>query len=765
MGKKGIYVIIGCALLLMVIIASANFIVQGSLPTLDGKISTPTLKAEARIDRDTLGTAIIHASDRQDAAYAMGYAHAQDRFFQMDLQRRNAAGELSALFGEKALVLDKPIRFHQFRKRAQAIVESLPAEQKSLLVTYAQGVNDALAAQTFSSFEYLLTGNSPAPWSPEDSILTIFSMYLDLQGATLQRDLVLTQLARDFGDDMVAFITQPSHYQAALDGSTFPLRNTPVPALRESVELASVTSIEDVAEVGSNNWAVTGKLTKSGHAMLSDDMHLSLRVPVIWYRAQLNYQQNQQAYQITGVSLPGVPAIVVGTNNHLAWGFTNGYLDTADWIALNDNEPVWEETETFHLPKGEQTMQLILSQFGPVKEVDGQKYALNWVAYQPYAVNLNLATLEQTNTVEAAMQLAPKMGIPVQNLMLADSQGNAGWRPAGAFPARSFASSQAIPEDQVDIQQWQQPQLDTPYVLNPESNRLWTANARVIGTTDYAQYGDGAYALGARAEQIKQRLFEKEQFNEQDFYQIQLDNQAEFLSPWQQLLVSTLTADDGNDFSQDINLLNQWGKCACSDSVGYSLVKAFRNQLIDNLFAPLQQDLEKQALSLKSVKRYLEPGIWQLLQQQPASWLPKDSQTWNHLLVTSYQQAKDRLLAEHSQTGALTDLRWGKVNAFTITHPFSKQVPWLASLLDMPVTDAWGDTYMPAVQGHDFGASQRLFVQPGNEENAILTIPGGQSGHPLSPYYRKGFMDYVNDKDTPLLPQAIEHSLVLSPAA
>lgn len=738
-----------------------------SLPKLSGEVSSSKIAAKVTIDRDRLGTAVIHGENRQDVAFALGFAHGQDRFFQMDLLRRNSAGELAELFGEPALALDKSRRFHQLRQRAERIYGQLPTAQQQLLQRYADGVNQALAAQTLKSFEYLLTRAKPAPWQPADSLLVIYSMYLDLQGNSLKRDLTLDHIERRFGSEMRAFITQTSNYQAALDNSLFPSDPPPVPSMTSladtSLAQRLALMIDEPIEVGSNNWAVTGEMTHTASAMLSDDMHLSFAVPIIWYRAQLNYPDAKgNAVQVTGVSLPGAPAIVVGSNGKLAWGFTNAYIDTADWVALDSDEPLEVVNETIKLPKGKVDFAIKLSRFGPVLQKGDQAYALAWVAHQDYAVNMELMALEQVDNVPEGLAMASGFGIPVQNLMLADSQGHAGWQLAGAVPARTLTSDIALTSEQIEWAKWQQRDSELPSRLDPPGGRLWSANARVMSTHDAQRFGDGGYALGARSAQIRDRLLEQEKFDEGDFYRIQLDNEARFYRPWQSYLLDALMREPKR-FAKDIVQIRDWQGCACAESVGFTLVKAFRSQILNSAFAPIEAELAKEQLSLAVLKRYLEPGIWQLLKQAPSDWLPKEVASWDELVIASYVAARDKLLSQYSDDGELSALNWGRVNTLTIQHPFSRQMPFLSRFLDMPQVAGFGDTFMPAVQRKSFGASQRFIVQPGYEERAIMTIPGGQSGHPLSKYYRAGFGEYARGAVTPLLPAEIEASLSLIP--
>ena len=751
-------------LLVVVVLALAGTaIVYGvltlSLPTLDGKGRSEAVTQPVKVARDTLGQAVITAATRHEAAYGLGYAHGQDRFFQMDLLRRNAAGELSELFGKAALALDKKMRFHKLRKRSQAILKTLPEADKQLLKSYAQGVNEGLAQIGYPSFEYLLTGAEQQPWQSEDSLLVIFSMYLDLQTATFERDQALIQIQQQYGAKMVEFLTQPSQYQAALDGSVLTPYTQTIPQL-PTQSLAAIKTITANLEVGSNNWAVTADLTNTQAAMLSDDMHLSMAVPVIWYRAQLNYTHDNQAYQVTGVSLPGAPAIVVGSNNKIAWGFTNGYIDTADWVALTDSSKTWQVNEVIALPNGNsETYPLTLSEYGPVKYINNQPYALSWAAHQPYAVDMQLLQLEQAETVDDALNIASNVGIPVQNLMVVDSQGSAAWKHMGGIPARTAPSELAINENEYSAT-WQQNEVIRPFVKNPQSGRLWTGNSRVVSAEDNARFGNGGYALGARATQIRDRLFEKQRFNESDFYQLQLDNQARFLMPWHALLLEQLKKQPAR-YKDHINALENWQQCACPQSIGYTLVKTYRDELINILFSSIETTLNQQDGTLKYVKRDLEPAVWQLIKAQPTSWVNPQFTNWEQQLQGAFEQTLAQLTTKFGNN--IQNWQWGKVNELTIEHPFAKQIPMLSKLLNMPTASGFGDSYMPAVQKRGFGASQRFIAQPGHLESAILTVPGGQSGHPLSEFYRAGFDEYVEGKHTPLLPQTFMHQIEIVP--
>ena len=213
------------------------------------------------------------------------------------------------------------------------------------------------------------------------------------------------------------------------------------------------------------------------------------------------------------------------------------------------------------------------------------------------------------------------------------------------------------------------------------------------------------------------------------------------------------------EFKPDLAYLNTWNACACEDSVGYTLVKHFRSEVIQTLFGRILQSIDRKGVNSRTLLRGIEPATWQLIHEQPNSWLPKGTDSFDELLVDAYRRAKHKLLDTYSPVEAdMETLNWGSVNKLRVSHPFASQIPYIGQYLNMQTVEGFGDTYMPAVQAPNFGASQRLFVSPGHLEDAILTLPGGQSGHPLSPYYTSGFSDYATHAATPLLPSNIEHT-------
>ncbi|MFZ1827746.1 MAG: penicillin acylase family protein [Candidatus Competibacteraceae bacterium] len=770
-------------------------LLRGSLPLLDGTATLAGLSAPVAIERDALGVSTIRGANRLDIARATGFIHAQERFFQMDLTRRRAAGELAELFGAAALELDRTNRLHRFRHRARHVLALAPPEDQALIAAYTEGVNAGLAALSVSPFEYLLLRMPPQPWRPEDTALVIYAMYLDLQERQWPQDSA-RGLLRDRLPPALAEFLDPvgTEWDAPLQGeplATLPPPGpevfnatipNPRPPLPQGERGAFLDSDSTDSPRGSNHWAVAGQLTAHGGAMLANDMHLMLRVPNIWYRATFIYlDANGRERRISGVTLPGTPALVAGSNGHLAWGYTNSEGDWADLVLLEsgDNRTTYQTPEG---PRPFQTLQetikvkdrptealeILETIWGPVLDRDhqGRLRALRWVAHDPQAVNLKLMELEAAQTLEAALVIAHHSKAPAQNLLLASADGRIAWTLTGPIPRR-FGHNGRLPSSWADGQRgwsgWLEP-ADYPRIVDPPGGRLWTANGRVVAGRWLEVIGEGSYALGARARQIRDGLLARERFTEADFLALQLDNRALFLERWRELLLATLTPERLRADPQRAVLrafVVDWGGRAAVDSVGYRAVRTFRLAVRERAFAPLIAACQQAdpRFDYGSFRQHEGP-LWQLVSRQPPHLLDPRYPDWSALL----QDAVDATLAELTADGRpLATKTWGDGQPIRIQHPFSRALPWLSGWLDMPTQALPGDLYMPRIQTPTNGASERLVVAPGREASAILHAPGGQSGHPLSPYYRAGHDAWTTGRPTPLEPGPIQHQLALQP--
>ena len=757
--------------ILLLCIACLYLLLRASLPALDGEVKSTYLSDAVTVKRDALGSADIFAQSREDLAFATGYVHGQERFFQMDLMRRNAAGELAELVGQAALPLDKKRRLHQFRLRAEKILPTLPQQHRQLLANYAAGVNQGIHDLSMRPFEYLLLNQAPIPWQAEDSLLVIYSMYLQLQYSDGKRDISVDALHKLVPEQWFDFLmASGSRWDAPLDDSIIPEPSLPTEPLPAQINQRSREAFDQPGDLqpGSNNFAVAGSLTRHGGAMLANDMHLNISVPNIWYRMRLNWQDADQRHFVVGVSLPGTPMVIAGSNGKLAWGFTNTQGDWSDVIRLTVSpggeqyltESGWQafsyQQETINIAgQDSEPLRIKHTEFGPVIGVDaqGNPLALRWVAHDPRGVNLQLMQIETATSVTEGVRIAHQAGMPAQNIMLADASGNIGWTVAGPIPAQPKSDNRLVVDSHAKDNRWQGfiPSERYPQRVNPVDGRLWTANARTLGD-EFAVIGDGGLALGARAQQIRDGLRSLPQIDEKDLFAIQLDDRALFLSRWHDLLLQNVIP--GADFAGKayaIEALQNWQARASAESLGYLLTREFRLKVRHLLFSPLFTAVQQQepAVSAKSLYAPLETAMWALVSEQPKHLLPGGYDNWQQLL----QQAWLATLTDlNQQTGNWQTASWGTYNQSYFQHPLGKVIDTLAPLTNMPSVPQAGDSFMPRVATNSFGASERLVVAPGQEQSGILSMPSAQSGHPLSPYYFAGETRWQADDPVPLLP-------------
>ena len=796
------------ALALLVLTLSAAlagwWALRGSLPRLDGELELVTLSAPVTVQRDALGVVTIDAANEVDAMHALGYVHAQERYFEMDLMRRTAAGELAELFGPRAIESDRKHRVHRMRARANAQLDLIAGNKFAQLDAYTEGVNAGLASLATRPWPYLLLRQQPKPWLLADSALTGYAMYFDLQDSTNARELALWRLQQHLPAALFALLIHDgSSWDAPLVGALrgdavlpspdqVDLRRLPMPGSDQAAVASAAPP--DPVQVGSNNFAVSGALTRDGRAIVADDMHLGLRAPNIWFRARLRYGDGRASggqVDVSGFTLPGLPGVVVGSNGHVAWGFTNSYGDWLDWhrqpactdpSASAGNIAPCPAMQTFvEIIKvaggADESLDVEETSWGPVlqREANGDRLSLRWAAHLPGSLNIEVIEFARATSIEDVMGTADRIGLPAQNLVVGDSSGRIAWRLLGPVPRRNgdcgnvlvanaAPQSEASSSQRAPCREWGLQSEGAPQLSDPESGRLWTANSRVVDGELLAVIGDGGYGLGARARQIRDGLFAKPQFTETDLLAIQLDDRALFLHRWWSMLRDQAARAPATTpaLAALAAASTTWRGRASTDSTSYRIVRAWRlavhERIAAGLTAParaaLGEEFEMPPLS------QLEGVVWPLITQRPAHLLPRRFDSWDAL----FEDAAGEVHEDLAELGPLQEREWGERNTAAICHPLSGAIPLLGKrLLCMPRDQLRGDTHMPLVAAPGFGASQRMVVAPGFEENGIIHMPGGQSGHPLSPFWGAGHDDWVHGRPTPFLPGPAKHTLRFTP--
>jgi penicillin amidase len=510
-------------------------------------------------------------------------------------------------------------------------------------------------------------------------------------------------------------------------------------------------------------------------------MHLGIAVPNIWFRVALEWPDwRGGTHRVMGVTLPGAPAVVAGSNTHVAWGFTNSY---GDWVDLVLVEPDPRDHRTYLTPDGPveygraveeievkdgpvERFEILTTIWGPVigRDHEGRALALRWTAHDTEAANLEILQLESARTVDDVLETAPLLGIPPQNCVTVDASGRIGWTIAGRIPRRQGFDGR-LPVSWADGTRgwngWLEPQ-EYPSIRDPESGIIWTANTRVVDGPSFDKIGHGGYELGARATQIRDGLLAREVASERSMLELQLDDRALFLSRWRDLLLDLLDEQavaDNRSRTQLRKLVDgTWTGHASVNSTAYRLVRAFRLAVFAEVYGWLTAPcLEADpGFDFNHLTQWEGP-LWKLVTERPAHLLDPRHGSWEQALL----EIADRVVA--SLPKPLSERTWGERNTTAIKHPLSHAVPALGILLDMPEQQIPGDSHMPRVIDPDSGASERYVVSPGKEQSGIFHMPCGQSGHFLSPHYSDGHQAWVAGEPTPFLPGPTRSTLTLVP--
>jgi penicillin amidase len=709
----------------------------------------------------------------------------------MDLARRRAAGELAALLGKDALPEDRKNCIHEFRQLAKKVLAALPAEQRSLLEAYASGVNSGLSALASKPFEYVLLRTEPAAWAPEDSLLVIYAEALTLESANISFERSLATVNDNFGKSATAYFAPlVGPEDAALDDTSAEL--APMPSERlidirkrvyeyeDHKKHAALGRSANDAIPGSNAFALAGSHTRSKAGILANDIHRDLAVPNQWYRAALSFSAGENKVRVTGITLPGLPLIIAGSNGHVAWGLTNACADVADLVVMNpaagpgtymdQNTPrLYEQrVATLQVRGGKpETFEYSWTQWGPVigTNPDKRDLVLKWTMHDPSAVNLSLMELETSATAADAVEVAHRAGIPAQNIVIADASGAIAWTTAGLLPKRYKFDGRLPTTWAFGDRKWIGflAPSEVPTSIEPASGLLWSANQRMAGGASLEALGDGGYAFPYRAARIRDDLNALELATPKELLAVQLDAHVPMMERWQKLLLAALGASSpqNRDREQMRAALENWTGEASVDSASYRLVSAFRQRVVERVMPVVFEPCYDVYPDFDFSRFNYEPALWDMVQKRPPHLLAQEYGSWDDLFSAAIDDVIAEVKKEH---GAVKAAQWGRHNRADIQHPLARCFPGpLGWWLKMPTDPLAGDLFAPRTQSPRFGASERFVVEPGHEADGIFEMPGGQSGNPLSPFFRAGHDAWVKGEPTAFLPGPTAHTLSLEP--
>jgi len=792
------------------------------------------LAAPVSVRRDQHGVPHIDAASQEDLFVAQGYVTAQDRLWQMDAYRRNANGELAEVMGPSLVRHDKMQRVLQFRNVAHRIYANLPPDERARLDAYARGVNIYIAQHQDSlPPEFRLLHYKPQPWSGVDSI-SIGMMMVDmldthwysklargriaakLNNSKLESDLYPVGSWRDHpptgeltGDAQPhaqpgANVDDDDERTVAGSPVSGDSRRSGAPSIRASIANGWDTKILEALGApsirgftangwetsnseprtscadcipGSNNWVISGAHTANGKPLLSNDMHLGLNEPNIWYMADLR----APGFHAAGVTLPGMPFVIAGHNEHVAWGFTALYADVQDlYIEKTDGDkyegqdalwhPLTVDHELIRVRGGRDVhYDVRLTNHGPLIDPiftkDSRPIALKWNLYDPALNSIPLYAINTASNWTDFTAALDQWCWPSQNVVYSDDQGHIGYHAIGKIPSR-FLRLDDVPIRHVSKidREWQGyiPFDDLPNAFDPPSGFLATANSRVTSAKSKYPLTD-EWADPYRAERVYKLLQGRDHLTPADTLAVQTDIYSE---ADQQLAHRLATAIDHSanvdaQLRQSADLLRNWDGRLTTDSVAASIEVNARYALRPVLLEPkLGKDLAKLYQWSESNFAFEE-----IVMHASPDWLPPDYKDWDAFLTDAVR----RVLKDNDVPSDLSKWTYGSWHVVDIEHPLAGFLPFIGRSAGTGKQPLSGDTITVKQVGETFGPSQRFTMDWSNVDGSTENIVLGESGNVYSPYYRDQWSDYYNGRTfaLPFTPAAVtantQHTLRLLP--
>jgi penicillin G amidase len=743
---------------LLVLLAAGGYLyLRQSLPQVDGEVRLHGLGGPVEILRDRYDIPHVFAKSAADASFGLGYVHAQDRLWQMEMNRRIAAGRLAEVLGPGALPTDRFLRTLGIRRAAEANLRGLDAETRKLLEAYAAGVNAFLAGKPVLPVEFWLTGTRPEPWSPVDSIAWTKMMAWNL-GANWRNELLRMQLSKTLPLERIQQFVAP--YPGEPPPQITDLKELYGSLAREAVQLAQFAP--DNAGLGSNNWVVSGARSASGKPLLANDPHLDLGAPSVWYFAQLS----APGLNAIGATLPGVPGIVLGRNDRIAWGFTNTGPDVQDlyiekldrsggYIAPDGPRRFETIDETIKV-KGQdpERLHVRISRHGPVisdvlkpaldASPRGYVMALAWTALAPDDRTIQGALrLEQAHDWPSFLAAARDFHAPQQNMVYADVDGNIGFIAAGRVPVRkpeNDLKGQAPAPGWLAKYDWDGyiPFNELPKSYNPADGVVVTANQKIT-PPGYAHYITSDWQPPYRADRIRELLAAVPRHTVPSFARIQGDVVSLAM---RQLLPRLLATRPRSEQARAaLALLAKWDGTMAADRPEPLIASAWWRELARTVYADelggvFHTHWAPRAVFLSDVL-FGGAARWCDDVRTPAV------ESCDEALALSLEAALADLRKRYGDNPAAW--RWGEAHAAIFEHrPFGRQ-PLLAGFFNLRVPTP-GDTYTVNAgrdnfydDAHPFanrhGPSLRAIYDLSDPEKSLYMHPGGESGNVLSDNY------------------------------
>lgn len=760
--RKGIKItlwVMGSLLVLLTLaLLGLNWFVANSKPQIEGEMALTSITDEIVVTRDEEGVPHIEAASDADLYRAQGFVQAQDRLFQMDLARRQASGQLSEVVGEAALSTDQFFLTFSLRDAAEKSYEGYSEEAKQVLAWYAEGVNDFITHAKEDgklSYEFNLLGYEPEPWTPVDSLTIGKYMAYDLGGnwsSLAIRHWAVQNLEEQKAREL--FITYPEGDPAILEAN----KNTAV-----QVGMNFPIDVLPHSFNGSNNWVVSGEKTATGEPLLADDPHLGLSTPSIWYQMHLKSPEQN----VSGVIFAGIPGIILGHNEQVAWGVTNVGPDVQDLYMEKPNpenpyqfsyDGEWEDAEVRSYEilvkdQGSVPYEVVVTRHGPIisdllyEDTDAEAvFSMQWTALEPTQELQAILEMNKSSNWDQFEEALEQFHAPAQNFVFAAKDGTIAYKANGRLPLRKQGDGQLpVPGDSSEYG-WNGyvPYEELPTAVNPQEGFIATANNQVVDDS-YPYHITDFWAQSYRYERIAEVLQETDELSVQDMMDLQMDQHnlqaRRFLD---QMLDSLATTETGKNNDELISSMQEWTKIDEAELAQPLIFNKWMKKLPDVLFA---QEIPEDVYEMMPGKANITDQLLQTYADGEVSAWVEDVGGFDKWLELAFNEMMEEMQEKHGEDW--TEWQWGNEHLLTFSHPLAGASPILARVLNpepIPIGGS-GITAQAAAfneQGEvTHGASWRFVADLSDLSSAYHIVGPGQSGHVKSPWFHNQVEDWA----------------------
>jgi penicillin amidase len=743
------------------------FVAHSALPQLDGRLQIAGLSSPVTVTRDAQGVPTIETATLDDLFFAQGYVTAQDRLWQMDIMRRFGSGELSEILGEDTLKLDREQRILGLRAAAAKSLAMSNPRDRAFFEAYARGVNAFIGTHGGSlPIEFRILRYSPKPWLVEDSLVIANSMVKDLNYHyffdALDREKILAKLGPELTSDLYVNrswhdrpptvkredLSEPDTSAGSDDQDDDDDDDAPDNSVTHLMR--PLATPEGLPVNGSNDWVVSGAHTVTGKPLLSNDMHLGHQMPNLWYEAHLHSGN----LDVAGVTLPGMPYVVVGHNQRIAWGFTNvGPTVTDVFIENFDAQGAYQtpngwvqpehRAEIIHVKgKPDVTLDVKITRHGPIITdlVPGETrpLALRWTLYD--GLRIPFFNVNSAQNWDEFRHAFLQLDAPGQNVVYADVDGNIGYHTTGKVPIRTAGDGSLPVSGSDNAHEWTSyiPFDKLPHIFNPPSGIIATANGRI--TPDgYPSSVSMEWEAPWRTARIYHVLESGRQFSAADMLSLQTDvqSEAELFAAERFVYAVDHAAKPSARVKQAAELMRGWDGRMLASSAAPTIAQMSISELRRLLLEPKlgtapASGKEDGILNWKTYSWEMR-SVWleNILLHRPKRWLPDKYPNYDELLTA----AVDTAVSDADAPKDLAAWRWGTFNAVEIQHPILKNIPVIRRWSGPGVQEQSGSGYTVKAVSRDHGPSERFTANLADLDQSTLNIVTGQGGNFLSPYY------------------------------